>query len=705
MFFYAEVIKNMATYNVGGFTFDSESEAKRAKQELQLIENLKAKTDINNPIIAKQLFDRCKATGKFKTKIGIDFLNKLQQTANNSIDNNISDKVYKKNLSASNRVYIKDTINKNINDNNDGIFSSKSLSIDEEYENTISEYINNGYKIVSQSNEHTELKKASIFKYIFWLLIIPNIGSLIAYYIGSKHPYDFSAYANDRFEYASLKIIGKFMMGSQMSVFVAVSLFIIGICILIATKGREKVFIRITKTGGLDITGNILKHNKDYFNPITSSSLLNIILIFVLPLLAIDILQQLFNYAGYGYLRTTLLVYKIGYHNVIRLIVTLFIGLSIGTNATISYYIGKNNIEKVKKAVHTSILLVIIISIIVTFISLIFSNQIAETLYKDFESAGSFFNICFLSIPFQAFYYCGAAIMFIKGDTKKPLICILISGIINILLGRVFVEDLEMEFYGLAFAILISQIISAGLIIYFLVNEKGVLRLNLRNFSFDKKILINVDKEVLSKIFKIGIPIALQNIILWFSDIYIVKGMYLYSDSIYRSDSIEYTLYSIQQIGIFANIAISAFSIASVTFISQNYGANKLERCSKIIKYCLILGGLFTVLLSMLFFVFSNYRYIDNNWLITIILFEVFNLVIAVFSSSMYGYGYSFIPAVISVFGICGIRLLWIYSIYQNNPTLETLLAVYPISWIITAITTILAYFVIKRRIKSKVIN
>ena len=295
--------------------------------------------------------------------------------------------------------------------------------------------------------------------------------------------------------------------------------------------------------------------------------------------------------------------------------------------------------------------------------------------------------------------------MFIKGDTKKPLICILISGIINILLGRVFVEDLEMEFYGLAFAILISQIISAGLIIYFLVNEKGVLRLNLRNFSFDKKILINVDKEVLSKIFKIGIPIALQNIILWFSDIYIVKGMYLYSDSIYRSDSIEYTLYSIQQIGIFANIAISAFSIASVTFISQNYGANKLERCSKIIKYCLILGGLFTVLLSMLFFVFSNYRYIDNNWLITIILFEVFNLVIAVFSSSMYGYGYSFIPAVISVFGICGIRLLWIYSIYQNNPTLETLLAVYPISWIITAITTILAYFVIKRRIKSKVIN
>lgn len=705
----------MAIYNVGGFTFDSESEAKMAKQELQLIENLKAKTDINNPIIAKQLFNRCKATGRFKTKIGIDFLNKLQQTVKDSIDNNINDKIYEKSLSILKRSHKKDSINNNINDIDDDIFSSKSLSIDEEYENTISEYINNGYKIVSQSNEHTELKKTSIFKYIFWLLIIPNIGSLIAYYIGSKHPYDFSVYANDRFEYVSLKNIGKFVMGSQISFFVGVSLFIIGICILIATKGREKVFIRITKTGSLDITGNILKHNKDYFNPIINSSLLNKMFIFVLPFLGMGILQQLLNYAGMRCFinlgGTSILAYKSGYNGIMNLIVTLFIGLSIGVNAIISYYIGKNNIEKAKKAVHTSILLVIIISIIVTFIALIFSNQIAEILFKDFKSAGSFFNICFLSIPFQAFYYCGAAIMFSKGDTKKPLICILISEMINVFLDMVFAEDLKMGLYGIAFAILISQIINAGLMTYFLVNEKGVLRLNLKNFSLDKKILINVDKEVLLKILKIGIPIVLQNIIFWFSNIYIIKGVYL---PITNSDSIDYALYNIiQQIEIFANIDIGAFSIASVTFISQNYGANKLERCSKIMKYCLILGGIFTILSSILFSAFAGsfpndlsiIRDINDNWLIPIILFEIFNLAIAVFSSSMYGYGYSFIPAVISVFGICGIRLLWIYSIYQNNPTPETLLAVYPISWIITAIAIIFAYFVVKRRIKSKVIN
>jgi len=542
----------MAIYNVDDFTFDTEEEAKRAKQELQLIENLKNKTNINSPVIAKQLLDRCKAAGTFKTKVGTEFLSELQQTADISDNNKVNDKNSNEILSVSNNENTKNYINNKTND--------------KDIENTSSS--------------------------------------------------------------ASNKVYPKNYINNNIN----------------------------------DNTRKILKQNKNYSPPLASGSLWSKIFIFVLPLLAINILKSLFFYSvNLDYIKF------LDFRNIdiINLIVTLFMSLSIGINIIISYYIGKNNIQKVKKAVYTSILLVIMSSIIITFICLIFSNQISDSLIK--KSGNDVFNICLLSIPFQAFYYCGAAIMFSKGDTKKPAICILISGIINVFLSMVFVEDLKIELDWIALPILISQIINAGLMTYFLVNEKGVLKLDLRKFSLDKKILVNIDREILSKILKIGIPIVLQNIIIWIS-IHIRNGVY-FPITITDSDSIYY-----------------GFFMASATFISQNYGANKPKRCSKTIKICLILGELFSVImLSILYLIFPNFIcYVDE------IIWYILSLVIVVFSGSMCGYGYSLIPVMISVIGMC---VTWIYPIWII------------ISLIITAIAIILAYFVVKHRIKSKGIN
>ena len=325
------------------------------------------------------------------------------------------------------------------------------------------------------------------------------------------------------------------------------------------------------------------------------------ILLFTLPLAGSSILQQLFNstdVAVVGRFSSSQALAAVGSNApLINMLVLLFTGLSVGANVLIARYIGQNDRKKVSEAVHT----VITLSLICGFLLLILGQVIAAPLLRLMNTpddvidlAATYLRIYFMGMPFVMLYNFGSAILRSVGDTSRPLYCLVISGIVNVLLNLFFVIVCDMSVAGVGIATVIADGISAGLIMMFLIrNEDESIRVNPKKLSFKKEHLI--------MILKIGAPAGIQGMVFSISNVFIQTAINGFGSQAVAGSSaelnFEYITYYI----------VCAFSQTAVTFTSQNYGALQFDRCKKVFRLCMLFSCIFTGCVSVIFMLGSGF--------------------------------------------------------------------------------------------------
>lgn len=426
------------------------------------------------------------------------------------------------------------------------------------------------------------------------------------------------------------------------------------------------------------------------------------ILFFALPLAASSILQQLFNSADVAvvgrFAGSAALAAVGGNSPVINLLINMFVGLSIGANVIIANFIGQGREDKVKEAVHTVMSVALISGVSLLLIGIIIAKPILlmiNTPSEVINLAVLYLRIYFLGMPFVMVYNFGAAILRSTGETRKPLYCLIISGIINILLNLLLVIVFHLSVAGVAIATVIADGVSAFLVVYFLSHSDDAIRLNIRELSLNKEIVV--------KVIKIGAPAGLQGVVFSLSNVFIQSAINGFGTHAMAGSSAglnyEYFTYYM----------INAFNQTAVTFTSQNYGAKDLERCKRAFRISLVTGMALTLVMSFIFVgatdffagIYTNDPVAIKYAIIRmkhVTLLECLTGVYEISGGALRGMGHSLLPALLTVIGSCGFRVVWLYTVFKVVPTFTMLMNVYPGTWVITGTMVMTSYLIIRKR-------
>lgn len=438
-----------------------------------------------------------------------------------------------------------------------------------------------------------------------------------------------------------------------------------------------------------------------------SGSLFDKLLLFAIPLALSSILQQLFNsvdvaVVGHFAADPAVATAAVGSNGpIINLIINLFVGVSVGANVIISNYIGEGNKGKIESAVHTSMAVAILSGFIVLAIGLAVSGPVLRAMNTP-ESvlpyAEEYLRIYFLGMPFVMIYNFGSSVLRSIGDTKRPLICLCVSGVLNALLNMFLVIVFHLDVAGVAIATVISNGVSAMLVILFLVKEKNEIHLDLRR--------LRIAKPDLVRMLKIGVPAGLQSMVFSLSNVIIQSVLNGFGTSAVAGSAVALNYEN------FSYFIIAAFNQTAVTFTSQNYGARNYERCKRVFRLCMLTSIVLTGMMSWTFILCRHFfisiftsdaevaRYAAIR-MVMILSLNILSNTYEIGGAALRGIGYSMTPAILTVFGTCVFRLFWAYTICRIYHTFEVLLTVYPISWIITGSAVLIAYFIIRRRVFS----
>ena len=437
----------------------------------------------------------------------------------------------------------------------------------------------------------------------------------------------------------------------------------------------------------------------------THGPLLGKILWFALPLTAGSILQQMFNVvdvAVVGQFAGSEALAAVGANTaVVMLFLNLFIGISVGSNVVIARYIGQGDRDKVHDVVHTSAVVAVISGVILLILAEVFARPLLVLLSTPsnvLDGAVLYLRIYALGMPAIMIFNFGSAILRSAGDTRRPLLCLLFSGLLNAILNLFFVIVCHMSVEGVAIATVLSNVLSALMVTYFLMREKSEIRLD------PGKPVFNRDEFV--SMLRIGVPAGLQGMVFSFANVVIQAAINSFgSDAVAGSAAavnFEFICY----------FAINGFNQAAMTFISQNYGAGKAARCRKVYRICLLcavlscglmnltinLGGgyfasIFTKDPNVAAYIFLRMKYV--------LLFQWIASSYEVTGSALRGYGYSLTPALLTVFGTVVIRIAWVLTVHVRFHSFTALMLVYPFSWVVTGIMVIGAYIIITRKIEK----
>ncbi len=426
------------------------------------------------------------------------------------------------------------------------------------------------------------------------------------------------------------------------------------------------------------------------------------LLLFALPLIASGILQQSFNsvdVAVVGQFASSQALAAVGSNGlVISLIINLFIGISVGANVVIAHYIGRKDEQGIQNAISTTAVIAATSGIFLLITGLVIAKPLLEALDTPedvMDLAVLYLRIFSLGMPFMMIYNFGAAILRSMGDTKRPFYSLVIAGVINVGLNLLLVIGFKMSVAGVAIATVASNIVNAAIIICFLTHEKGIFRLKLKKLS--------VSKPELRKILQIGVPAGIQGMVFSISNVFVLATINSFGSAAVAGSSaaLNYEYY--------CYFVVSAFAQAAVAFISQNYGAGKIERCKNIFRQSMLLGLLGCAFLNLLivwqkeFFIgfftsepdIVRYAAIRMEY---VLLFQFMASSYEISGAALRGLGYSMTPTVLTIFGTCLLRLVWIFVVVPISRSYETLLTVYPISWVITGIAVCTAYAIIRRK-------
>ena len=438
----------------------------------------------------------------------------------------------------------------------------------------------------------------------------------------------------------------------------------------------------------------------------TTGAILPKLLVTTLPLMASSVLQLLFNAADVvvvGNFASEHSLAAVGSTGaLVNLITNLFIGLSIGANSLASFYFGARDAKNLSKTAHNAILLSVLGGAALTVIGVVFAEKFLIWMQTPGEVLGlgsTYITVYFAgSIPVLVFNF-GSSLLRAKGDTKRPLYYLTVAGVINVVLNLIFVIVFKMDVAGVALATIIAQTISAYLVMRCLVRETDEFRIEW------SKLKEGFDGAIVLEILRIGIPAGIQGIVFSLSNVVIQSSINGFGPVAMAGSA------AAQNVEGFVWVSMNAFAQTVLTFVSQNVGARKYDRIKPIMIITLVCSALTGVILGNLCDIFSAslVRIFDQRPEVVSAGVVRFSLVcryyflcglMDVMVGVLRGMGYSVTPTVVSLLGACGLRLLWIFTVFQI-PSFHTefmLFLSYPLSWIVTFLIHVLCYAAIRRR-------
>lgn len=444
------------------------------------------------------------------------------------------------------------------------------------------------------------------------------------------------------------------------------------------------------------------KTARHYEMNMTEGPLLGKILRFSLPLALTGILQLLYNAADVvvvgQYVGSQALAAVSSTGSLVNLIVSVFSGLSLGTSVAVAQGFGAGKKEDAGRTVHTSIAVALLGGIAVAILGLFLSRPMLVLMDSPddvLDLSALYLKIYFLGAPFNMLYNFGSAVLRAVGDTKRPLYFLTISGLINVVLNLFLVIVCKLGVAGVAIATVVSQVVSCVLVLLCLIHSDGFIRLRVRE--------IRIYKDKLLEILKIGLPAGLQGSIFSISNVIIQSSVNSFGSAAMAGNGAASNLEG------FISTSMDAVYQAALTFISQNVGARKPHRISKIMWCCLGVVSVVGLGMGLLYYAFQTpLLQIYNTEADVIRMGEIRIGVMAlpyftmgimnVFVGGLRGFGNSFVPMVVSILGVCVFRMVWIYTVFPLEHTLQVLYLSYPISWILTAVIHCICYLVVKKR-------
>ena len=436
-----------------------------------------------------------------------------------------------------------------------------------------------------------------------------------------------------------------------------------------------------------------------------SGSIADKILFFAIPLAASSILQQLFNavdvaVVGHFASNPAEATAAVGCNGpVINLIINLFVGISVGANVVVSKFIGSGDKENANRAVHTAMTLAVISGVFLLVFGLLISRPVLvamNTPESVLPYALLYLRIYALGMPFIMIYNFGSAILRCIGDTKRPLIALVFSGIFNAGLNLFLVIVFHLDVAGVALATVISNVISSSMIFVFLLREKSEVHLDVHMLSIDRKYIGNI--------LRIGVPAGIQSMVFSFSNVIIQSVVNSFGTSAVAGTAVSLNYDN------FSYFVVSAFSQATVTFTSQNFGAGKSDRCRKIFRTSLLLALACSFVISWIFILgrsfftalFTSDPVVQDYAMLRMKVVLTLYLLVSTYEvgcAALRGIGYSMMPAILTIFGVCVFRLIWAYTVATVHHDFVVLMTVYPVSWIITGSLVLSCYFLIRRKV------
>ena len=433
------------------------------------------------------------------------------------------------------------------------------------------------------------------------------------------------------------------------------------------------------------------------------------LLLFALPLMLSGLLQLLFNAADIvvvgRYAGKEALAAVGSTSSLINLLVNLFIGFSVGTNVVVARDLGAGREEDVNRSVHTAIALSLLSGVCLTVLGVSLARQLlvwTESAPDVIDLATIYLRIYFAGMPFNMLYNFGAAILRAQGDTRRPLYFLTAAGVANVVLNLFFVIVLHMSVAGVALATIISQAVSAVLVLICLMRDQGALHLDLK--------ALRMDKRVIRRICQVGLPAGFQGIVFSLSNVVIQSSINSFGSTAIIAGSAASS-----NIEGFVYTGMNAIYQTNLTFTSQNYGAGQCKRVDRILLLCqgyvlalgLVLGNLAVYFGPALAAIYApgepevvaqavlRLRYVCSLYCLC----GVMDTMVGV----LRGLGYSVVPMVVSMVGACGTRLLWVATIFRAYRTPAVLYLSYPVSWLITGTVHVIFFFFIRRHAYAKV--
>ena len=451
----------------------------------------------------------------------------------------------------------------------------------------------------------------------------------------------------------------------------------------------------------------MIRREKRLRQDLCSGPFLPKIIAYTIPIILTSVLQLLFNAADLvvvGQFEGNDDLGAVGATGaLINLLVSLFTGLSIGAGVCVAQGIGAKDDSRVSRAVHTAIPAAAIGGAVLTVIGVVFSPwmlQMMDTPEKVMDLATLYMRIYFGGIIPVLLYNFGAAILRSAGDTKSPLIYLSIAGVVNVVLNLFFVAVCHMSVAGVALATVLSQALSCVLVLRALMHRTDACKLILKN--------LRIDMGSLKRIIAIGLPAGIQGSMFSVANVVIQSSVNSFGEAVLSGSTAAANIEG------FTYMSINAFQQTATTFVGQNAGARRYNNIGKVAGLCIacvtvvgiVLGGSCYLLAPQLLPIYLKEGGAAVQHGITRMSYVCLPYflcgIMDVLSGVLRGMGASSVPMVVTLLGACGLRVVWVATVFRQNPTVGTLFLCFPVSWTVTLIALGISFVIVwKKRMKK----